>query len=532
MHLKGFLRKSGSYTKSRSIFLFALSLYLIGIPFSRFLMSAAGVVLVINWLFEEQLRERIKKLFHSKIALACLLLYFVHIIWLIPSQNIHYGMIDLWIKIPLFFIPFIFFTSKPLSSKEFQLLLQLYLMGTFISSFIGFMVFQTGNLVDKRETALYISYIRFEINLCYACFVSLFLFFKNNQSLGNKIIFLIAFAWFFFVMVYLGAVTALILFFLVGAIIVIRTAIRSNHTFFCYFVPALFIVALVGVSSYVYHTVRQYFDVDFSIETAAKYTDDGNLYLHCPEEQTIENGSYIYTYISYIELEPAWNSRSKINYNDMDSNGFPIKTTLIRYLNSKGLTKDRKGVASLTDADIFNIEQGIANVVYSYKLSIVGRLYALIWEINDYWRTGSVVGYSLPQRLELWKQSLRLIKKHPWFGVGTGDVKDAFAQELELNNSPLAGTNLRSHNQYFTFLIAFGGIGLAFILFSIFYPVVLLPKTGNPLFLLFFSIFLLSMFSEDMMEPQDGVTFFVFFYAFFLFLLPSNNTQSAENHTV
>ena len=147
-----------------------------------------------------------------------------------------------------------------------------------------------------------------------------------------------------------------------------------------------------------------------------------------------------------------------------------------------------------------------------------------MWEINDYYYTGSIVGYSIPQRFELWKHSVQVAKKHLWLGVGTGDAKDAFAQELQSENSPLAGKNMRSHNQYFTFLIAFGFIGLFCILFSIIYPPLALRKLENSLFLVFFSIILISMFAEDALEPQDGVTFFAFFYYFFLFLFPKKRS--------
>ena len=150
------------------------------------------------------------------------------------------------------------------------------------------------------------------------------------------------------------------------------------------------------------------------------------------------------------------------------------------------------------------------------------RIYSLMWEMNDYYHTGNVYGYSVPQRIELWKNSVFLIKKQPFFGVGTGDVKDAFKQELQLNNSSLCEKGMRSHNQYFTFSIAFGIVGLLLILFSIFYPPFVLKKFRNPLFLVFFCIIIFSMLSEDSLEPQDGVTFFAFFYSLVLFLEPTN----------
>ncbi|MDR1879212.1 MAG: O-antigen ligase family protein [Bacteroidales bacterium] len=528
MQLKKIADIAACGTKSRILFFIALALYLTGIPFSHFMMSLAGVILVLQWLFDRNLLEKLKSFFHSKVALCCLLVYAVHVVWLISSVNMTYALSDLWIKIPLLFIPLIFFTSKPLSEKEFQVLLQIYVAGVLIASLLGFIAYQTGTLEDKRDMALFISYIRFGINICFAVFVAFSLLIRGRLSLWQKTVLVVVLCWFLFFLIYSGSVTAIALFFAAGIIGTVRLVMSSKNKFFRRIILCSFVVLITGLSTYLYYIVRQYFKVDFSIETAAKYTADGNPYSHNMEKQHIENGSYIYTYVSEKELEEAWNKRSDIKYNDTDENGFPIRTTLIRYLNSKKLTKDRIGVEALTDEDISNVRQGIANVVYTYRLNIAGRIYSLMWELNDYCCTGSVVGYSFPQRLELWKCSLGSIGKHPWFGVGTGDGKDVFAQELREQKSPLANKGMRSHNQYLTFLILFGVVGLTLILFSILYPVVALRKTKDTLFWIFFSIMLLSMLTEDTLEPQDGVTFFAFFYSFFLFLAPKKKSEQVD----
>ena len=519
---------TASRTKFRVIFLCALSLFLIGIPFSRFLMSLGGIVLFANWVLEGGVIEKFKRAFQSKAIWACLLLYFVHIIWLISSQNLRYGIEDLWIKIPMFFMPIIFFTTQPLSRKEFETLLQIYIIGVFISTFSGFMAYIFGDMNDKRDMALYISYVRFGINICFACFVCLFLLFKTELTSLRKVFMAILLCWLLFFMAYSGSMTAIVLLFFIGTFFVIWQTIKSTKKIFRYGIPALFLFLVTGSSYSLYVIVKAYFDADFSIETAAKYTPGGNPYVHDTSMHYIENGSYIYTYICDVELERAWNKKSRIDFHELDKNGFPIRTTLIRYLNSKGLHKDSQGVVVLTQEDISNIEQGIANVSYTYNFNIINRIYELMWEMSDYYNTGMVTGYSMVQRFELWKNSIELIKKYPYVGVGTGDVKDAFAEELASNNSPLAGTNMRSHNQYFTFLIAFGFIGLLLILFSFIYPPIVLRK-NHLLFWIFFFIVLLSMFTEDTLEPQDGATFFAFFYSFFLFLAPQKRRYEAES---
>ena len=514
-----------SHSKSRIVFLFAISLLLLGIPYSRFLMSMGGAVLVINWFLEGNLINKARSIFRSKVALSCLILYVVHLLWMLGTQNMKDGWFDLWTKTPLLFLPIIFFTSQPLSRKECKALLQIYVLGAFISSVSGFILYHTRNFADMREMALFISYVRFTINICFAGFVCLYLLFRGEMNKMGKAAAAAAFCWFLFFLVFSGSITAIALFFIAGTLVVAKTAIDNGNKNFRYIIPPLFVGLTIGVGVLLFCSVRQYFIADFSVETAAKHTLDGNPYSHNPQKGSIENGSYIFTYISEVELEQAWNKRSEINYTACDEKGFAIKNTLIRYLNSKGLHKDRLGVEALSEQDISNVEHGIANVAYTHKLNLVNRIYSLMWEMNDYWHTGSVLDYSVPQRFELWKHSISLIKKHPYFGVGTGDAKTAFAQELQLGESPLANTKMRSHNQYFTFLIAFGTIGLLLILFSVFYPVFALGRLRNSLFLVFFCMVIISMFTEDTLEPQDGVTFFAFFYYFFLFLFPKKESQ-------
>jgi len=298
-----------------------------------------------------------------------------------------------------------------------------------------------------------------------------------------------------------------------------RAIVHAKNLWMRWIVPSVFLLAVSGMSLWIYTLAKNYFTAPPLDNAKIEYTADGNVYLSDFDERYVENGNYVFAYLCESELEDAWNKRSSINYTER-------RMTLIRYLNSKGLRKDRLAVESLTDNDIVNVENEIANIAYIQHFTVVKRLYELFWEISDYRQTRTVVGYSLSQRLELWRVSLWAIPKNPLLGVGTGDVRNAFSKELEEQNSPLAFTDKRSHNQYFTFCIAFGIVGLSLILFSIFYPVIALKKLKDPLFLVFFLLIMLSMLTEETLEQQDGVTLFTFFYSFFLFLVPKENHQN------
>jgi len=218
------------------------------------------------------------------------------------------------------------------------------------------------------------------------------------------------------------------------------------------------------------------------------------------------------------ELKKEWNKRSKISYDSLDLKKNDIKYTLIRFLTSKGLFKDSSTVSGLSDKEIAAIEKGIANINYMKMFNPRARIKQIAWEINKYMHKGNPSGHSVIQRFEYWKASLGIIKENIMFGVGTGDVEIAFANEYEKTNSPLTKEwRLRSHNQFMAIAVAFGLIGLLWFLFSLVYPILKEKKLFNYFYMIFFMIALLSFLTEDTLETQAGVTFFAFFNSFLLF---------------
>jgi len=504
-------------TPCRILFLATLALYLVAIPFSRFMMSLAGVIIVINWFLEGFLENNIwetivrrtkskilgivllvfflpvwvivifvkkaKPVFQSKVAFSCLIIYFVHLLWFITTKNIPAAFADIWIKVPLFFLPIIFYTAKPLQRNEIHFFLYIYVLGVLFSSLFGFFAHLHHGFDDKRQIAVYISYVRLELNICFAIFVSFYLFLQKKTSflrhthycaMTNTFL-ILSLVWFLFLLIYAGLMTSIILLIFISFLLMIRAAICKKNLWLRWIIPTIFLIAMSGMSLWIYTLTKNYFTVPPFDNEKVEYTADGNSYLSDFDERYVESGNYVFAYLCEEEIAAAWNKRSLIDYTER-------RMTLIRYLNSKGLRKDRIAVESLSDNDIANVENGIANIAYTHHFTVVKRLHELFLEISDYRQTGTVVGYSLSQRLELWKISLSAIQKNPLLGVGTGDVRNAFSQELEERNSPLAFTSKRSHNQYFTFSIAFGIVGLTLILFSIFYPVIALKKLKEPLF--------------------------------------------------
>ena len=112
----------------------------------------------------------------------------------------------------------------------------------------------------------------------------------------------------------------------------------------------------------------------------------------------------------------------------------------------------------------------------------------------------------------------KIAKERPLFGVGTGDVKQAFREYYEEVHSPLNEKwRRRAHNQFLTFMIALGVVGLAVCLAALVAPLFVTGRQRSFLALGFFILMLLSMLNEDTLETSAGVGFVAFFYALFVF---------------
>ena len=114
---------------------------------------------------------------------------------------------------------------------------------------------------------------------------------------------------------------------------------------------------------------------------------------------------------------------------------------------------------------------------------------------------------------------LKLIKKHPFIGVGLGDVQD------ELNNcyNESIGADIyewhsyNSHNQYAFFWISSGVLGLLSILSLL--VLCFYKAFNNKNYLLFFVTCIISLvfFTENLLERSDGLFFSCFFMSILYF---------------
>lgn len=286
-----------------------------------------------------------------------------------------------------------------------------------------------------------------------------------------------------------------------------------------FIVRTLIIILPLIPASWLAHSADKYFKRDkIDISALDKFTPAGNEYYHNTSENSVENGNYVYLYICEKELKEEWDKVSNLSYDGSDRKGQELRFTLMRFLTSKGFRKDANGVNKLSATDIESIENGMANYIFLDKFSLYPRIYQVFWELDSYSRGNDVGGHSIAQRIIYLKAASNIIKENPLAGVGTGDVKNGFDSWYRKSKS-LADEKwwYRAHNQYMSFIVAFGIPAFILILIFLFIPPFLGKKWGDYLFFCFAIIGFTSMLTEDTLETQTGVSFFMFFYSLLLF---------------
>ncbi len=504
-----------------TIYFIALIVMLISLPLSRFGLSVAQFALLGNWLLEGDFKRKCKDIIRNKPALVLISLYILHAIGLIYTSDFEYAFKDLRIKLPILALPVILATTKPLDNKKFDILLLLYIGAVLAGTFISFGVLLTKDISDIREISPFISHIRLSLNVCIAIFFSgYFAFFKFKNKIKLQFTFLITIFWLITFLFIIESVTGVFILLFTCPFLILYGLLKIKNIWQkVTFILVLIIIPLF-ILIFLNNTVRSYrTPYKNDINNLETFTSHGNPYQHDTLELPVENGSYIGLYVCDIELRNAWNKISNMNYDGKDKKSQDIKYTLIRYLNSKDIRKDADGVNQLNEKDINNIENGIANIHYTKKISINSRIYKILWEYEVMKQGGNPGGHSLIQRFEFWKASIGIIENNFWFGVGTGDIDKAFKVQYEKINSILAPEwRHRAHNQFLAIFIAFGFLGFLWFLFTLIYPPLKLKMLFDYRYFVFLITIFLSMLVEDTLETQMGVTLFAFMNSFLLFV--------------
>ncbi len=517
-----------------NIYLTGLLLFSVGLPLSKTAMSLALILLSAHWLLSEGYRKfpHLKSPRGTAFAFF-MLIVFIHLAGLFYTSDFTYAFKDLRIKLPLLLLPLFTLTSPPLTGKQVSLVLKTFIAAVLAGSFITLFILIVRNPVEPRDLTPFVSHIRFSMMVCLSVFASFHLALKKNEPMALRWLLAFISVWLMIFLIILESLTGVMAFILILVVMLIRM-IMSHQRPILRITGALTLIILTVAGIILVHLAKREFvpDLHSAAQNLTTHTEQGSPYFHDTTSLINENGHLVWLYVCEPEMREAWNRRSSLGYDSLRAPDSKTGDVLMRYLSSKGLKKDASGVNALTDSEIKKIERGITNYRYGTWTGMRRRFDQLKWEYWNYRGGGDPRGYSLMQRLELWRIGWSLALENLPAGVGTGDVLAQFIQHSIEIGSPLAGTKMRSHNQYITILITFGIPGSILFLTGIIVPLFFRKRRIGFIFLSFLIIALFSMLMEDTLETQVGVSFFAFFYAFCLFQKRKEEDEPYEDRSL
>lgn len=501
------------------LYLIGLCSIAIGLSLSKPLIGIGQLIIGFAWLLEGNYANRIRAFFTNKLAWVLISFFVISLLGLLYTTNFSYGITDIKRKLPFFVLPFILFSVK-LTSKELKLVFLVYLVGVLAATFWSIFVKLGGlgiTIVDDRDLSRFNSHIRFGLEICLAIFGLAYYVFKE-QNRKTKAILSITLLWLVAFLFILNLFTGVLVLAITSIVLMLFYGFKTSSVK-TKLVLFLFPIVVVGLSGYfINKSITNFYHTSTAILEEKKYSPYGEKYWHDLNNDDKENGNYVYRNIAKEELEYAWNKVSNIHYRGKDLKGQPVEATLIRFLTSKGEYKNQKAIMNLSPKEIMAIEQGISNCNYLTSNAFERRINSIIWEFDNYNRGRDYNGHSIVMRWVYWKTAFAIFKENILFGVGTGDIQDAFNKQYDKDNSILTEKfRLRAHNQFITAFVTYGFIGGILFLVFLFYPFIALNLKQHFLYLAFFLVMIISMFTEDTLDTQVGLTLFVFFNSLLIF---------------
>ncbi|MBE0673983.1 MAG: O-antigen ligase family protein [Bacteroidales bacterium] len=514
------------------IYYWSLTLLVVCMPVSRYLMTVSLAIIVANWLAQGKFKTRFRIFLADRPAVAFTLIYSLSIIGLLWTKDINYALSrDLLHKSPMLFLPIIFATSRVPDARKTRLILILFIASVFIVTITGFVIRTIHPGASFREASPFIAGVYLSILIIIAAFQLPLL---ASQTRQGKIIWALTLAvtvWLFFFLIYLRSLSGIAS--LAGIILFLSIMfISKRRSLYSRLAVSIVIVAIA--SAFILPVIKIYRQTHMEIETdfstLDEYTALGNRYYHDTVTIARENGHLINIYIAEEELKEAWEKASTTAFPDTTLTGSPVRTTLYRYMASKGLRKDAGGFRLMTSEDIAAVEKGVTNYLNLSRSGVYNRIYEELMGFYIYRKVSYRVPWmsSFAERFDQWRAAIKAFAVHPVFGWGTGSVLKAMKYGFQTTGSPFAAINMKPHNQYFWILLTLGVAGLlGYILLYTFIVV----KSGvykSFIFNIFLITFLINFLANNSIEGQLGQNPFVFFTLFYIYFYPKTQEERPD----
>jgi len=110
-----------------------ITLLAFSIPVYQNILPILIVLILLNWFSLEN-----RKGGNSNLTFVCLVVFFlIHVIGLLWSVNLDFGMFDVQVKLSFLLLPFIFYFSETLVNDDFERVLSGYVIGCAVGVFLG-----------------------------------------------------------------------------------------------------------------------------------------------------------------------------------------------------------------------------------------------------------------------------------------------------------------------------------------------------------------------------------------------------------
>ena len=499
-----------------------LAMAAFSMPVSVWLLSAVSIAGAANWLMGGELRAKMRIFSRRRDMLVLVSLFGMYLLWLLNTSDFQGALHELKIKLPLLLFPLVIGSSFRMTAGKMRLMLFSFIAGCTVATVAGYMALAgilPVDVDDPRDLALFVQAIRLSIFLNLGIFAAVWMSLDSHTgSMTLRVVLAAAAAAMALFLFHLLSVTGVVIFMIVLGGTGIWLALQRSHRITglaLVAAAAAAIAASVILMATTWHDLRNPTDPASNILHQA--TLSGKSYTQYPEETLMENGHLVWINVCEEELRKEWNRRSPVSYDSLDRAGNELRVTLIRYIAYLGMPKDSAAVSSLSPVDIKNIERGFANPLYAHPGTPRAKAYELSWQADRALKGANPSGHSVTQRLEFYRAAIGIIKKNPWAGTGTGDVRNAYIKEYGSNDTPLTeGYRMRSHNQYLSFAVTFGIPGMIIALTVMLIPWLISQHRNHYLFVIFISIIFMAMFNDDTFSSFTGATFFSYFYTLFL----------------
>lgn len=494
----------------------------------NFLITISTILLAAFWIFDGNYRQSLRMLVGRKSALCFLAIPLVVVLRMIvqlPDDNA-ITFISKYLQ-PLIFI-FVIGSKPELSKKKFHMVLFLFVASIVINSFYNTIQYAlTHDATDNfRSISPFISYIRLTLFVLTAIFACAYLLRQKEFFFKYERIFLwLSMIWLTVFVIILKSITGYVILcasiFLFLVYLICQSQDKKRKIVFLSLIAGGFLV----VFAIVYSEAKYFLQPDsIIVEELEQTTPNGNAYTHNVNYE-IENGHYVNIYICQKELAEAWHERTQTSIWAKDRNENIYYYTLIRYMTSKNLRKDKTDFDKLTDKEILAVQNSFTNYRFLSNSKLNKRIYEAIWELYMYANGTSPDNHSIPQRFEFAKCTfLSLQEKNIWFGLGA-NVRDEMRQTYEKMNSLSESNWNLPHNQYLLMLILCGIVGFVIFVLGLIGAFVFSKSRWNILTIGWFLLVVISCFSEDSFNTAAGQVCCCLFGSLLLFCQPAKQTK-------